>query len=214
MADESQLAAQSLMVEMGLDGHDIERRQKMVGLVGADLDRIRVIKDVVIDHTEEYVASFFNHLSGFREAEPLLRTTALIARARRLKKEHLVAMVQGKYGMKYVEQRLELGSLYATAGLDPRLFLGAFHELLRQLGTAVMKRFERSPLEGFENFMSLNKVAFFDIGLIVDILVFEREYESRARDPALVGEHGSLSDPITAHLSGESRTTDGIDPRR
>ncbi|HEY3252748.1 MAG TPA: STAS domain-containing protein, partial [Polyangiaceae bacterium] len=35
--------------------------------------------------------------------------------------------------------------------------------------------FEQSPLEGFEAFMSLKKVAFFDIGIIVDVMVFERE---------------------------------------
>ena len=38
-----------------------------------------------------------------------------------------------------------------------------------------MKRFRDAPEDGFESFMALEKVAFFDVGIIVDVLVFERE---------------------------------------
>jgi len=138
--------------------------QTLMHAMRLDDASVAAIKDLVTQHTDEYVTTFFNHLSGLDEARPLLATPAIAARARQLKSEHLVAMVQGDYGAKYVEQRLELGSLYARAGLDPRVFLGAFHQLLRQIGVAVMKKFERTSVEGFENFMSLKKVAFFDIG--------------------------------------------------
>ena len=101
-------------------------------------------------------------------------------------------MVQGEYGMKYVEQRIELGTLYAKAGLDARVFLGAFHQLLKHIGSAVMKQVDRKPLDGFENFMSLKKIAFFDIGLIVDILVFERERVIRQQQESI----RELSTPV------------------
>lgn len=86
-----------------------------------------------------------------------------------------MAMVRGEYGIGYMEQRVALGAIYAKAELEPRVFLAAFHQLLKAVGGIVMKHFERSPLEGFEAFMSLKKVAFLDIGLIVDTLIFERE---------------------------------------
>jgi rsbT co-antagonist protein RsbR len=138
------------------------------------------------------MTTFFSHLGKLEEARPLLGSRALLERARQLKREHLVAMVQGEYGPEYVVQRLELGSLYAKAGLDARVFLGAFHQLLKHVGDSVMRQFEGSPSDGFENFMSLKKIAFFDIGLIVDVLVFERERIIRQQQEAI----RELSTPV------------------
>ena len=193
MADEIQQAAsKALMREMGLDEANIERRKKVVGFEASDLPRIAAIRDLVTQHTDDYVTTFFNHLSGLDDARSLIASRAIAERARQLKREHLVAMVQGEYGMKYVEQRIELGTLYAKAGLDARVFLGAFHQLLKHIGSAVMKQVDRKPLDGFENFMSLKKIAFFDIGLIVDVLVFERERVIRQQQESI----RELSTPV------------------
>jgi len=187
-----QAAPRTLMHEMGLNSAAIERRKKIVGFEPADVERIAALRDLVKVHTEQYVTTFFSHLAGIEEARSLLGSRTLLEKARQLKRDHLVAMVQGDYGASYVEQRLELGLLYARAGLDARVFLGAFHQLLKQVGTAVMKQFERTPAEGFENFMSLKKIAFFDIGLIVDTLVFERERTIRQQQEAI----RELSTPV------------------
>src|SRR5207245_11370010 len=71
-------------------------------------------------------------------------------------------------------------------------FLGAFPHLLRNTGTSVMQAFERKPGEGFDNFMPLKKVAFFDVGLIGDVLVFERERVIRQQQEAI----RELSTPV------------------
>ena len=187
-----QATSRALMHEMGLNEAAIERRKKLVGFEPADAARIAALRPLVGERTEDYTAAFFHHLTGLDEARPLMSNRAVLDRARQLKREHLVAMVQGDYGAAYVEQRLELGVLYARVGLDARVFLGAFHHLLRTIGTTVMRQFERAPLEGFEHFMSLKKIAFFDIGLIVDTLVFERERIIRQQQEAIK----ELSTPV------------------
>jgi rsbT co-antagonist protein RsbR len=122
----------------------------------------------------------------------MLANRSIAERARQLKREHLLAMVQGDYGIEYVEQRLRLAMLYSKAGLDLRVFLAAFHHLLKNIGLTVMKHFEHTPLDGFEAFMSLKKVAFFDIGIIVDVMVFERERVIRQQQDAI----RELSTPV------------------
>src|SRR5947207_6993321 len=147
MADGIQQAASKALVrKMGLDEANIERRKKIVGFEASDLPRITAIRDLVTQHTDDYVTAFFNHLSGLDEARPLIASRAIAERARKLKREHLVAMVQGEYGMKYVEQRIELGTLYAKAGLHARVFLAAFHQFLQHTGTAVMQPHDRKPV--------------------------------------------------------------------
>jgi rsbT co-antagonist protein RsbR len=178
--------------EIGINESAVERRKKIVGLDGADLSRIAALTEIVRPRIEQYTAAFFDYLTGQEEGRTLLSNRPLLERARRLKDAHLVALVSGNYGLRYAQERVELGLLYAKAGLDTRLFLGAFQHLLRNIGNSVMQAFERKPMEGFENFMSLNKVAFFDLGLIVDVLVYERERLIRQQAEAI----RELSTPV------------------
>jgi rsbT co-antagonist protein RsbR len=182
----------ALTHEMGLNEGSLERRKKMVGLDPSDLARIATIKDIVIHHADDYTAAFFEHLSGLEEAGSLMGSKVLVDRAKQLKREHIVAMVDGDYGVKYAQERLELASLYATAGLDTGAFLGAFHHMLKNMGIDIMKQSERTPLDGLDKFMSLKKIAFIDIGLIVDVLVLERERIIRQQAEAI----RELSTPV------------------
>ena len=182
----------ALMHQMGLNSGAIDRRKQIVGLGPADLARISTIKEVVHRQIDDYAAAFFDHLANLDEGRTLLENGALANRARHLKLEHLRGMVSGDYGTQYVEQRIELGLLYAVSGLDTRVFLGAFLNLLKHIGTQVMTHADHSPMEAFEAFMSLKKVAFFDLGLIIDVLVFERERVIRQQQQAI----RELSTPV------------------
>jgi len=185
-------AAPQLLRDMGLTEANIQRRRKIVGLGPDDLGRIARIRSVVLEGVDQFVDAFFGHLSGLEDARPLLGNRELLERARTLKRDHLIAMVGGDYGPSYVEQRLELAMMYAKVGLPTAVFLGAFHALLREIGVVVLRHFQRTPLEGFDDFMSLKKAAFFDVGLIVDVLVFERERTIRKQGEAI----RELSTPV------------------
>jgi rsbT co-antagonist protein RsbR len=90
-------------------------------------------------------------------------------------------MVSGEYDAAYVEQRLVLGHVYSRAGLDLAVFLGAFNHLLCAM----------QPILG-EQFDAFRKVAFFDIALIVDLIVHERERVIRLQSEAI----RELSTPV------------------
>jgi rsbT co-antagonist protein RsbR len=180
------------MNEMGLTEQDIERRRRHVVLEPLDLKRIASIRDLVSGQVEELAAAFFDHLVTLDEARVITNNRALLERARHLKCEHLLAMMQGDYGKRYVEQRLELGLLYSRAGLEARVLLAAFHQLLKAIGNSILRNFANAPVEGFEAFLSLQKVAFFDVAVIVDVLVFERERTIRQQQEAI----RELSTPV------------------
>jgi rsbT co-antagonist protein RsbR len=100
-------------------------------------------------------------------------------------------MVQGDYGSAYAEQRVRLGVLYAGVGIDVCVFLGAFHHLMRAVGVEIMRLFAETQV-GFDVFMSLKKVAFFDIAIIVDVLIDQRERVIGAQQEAI----RELSTPV------------------
>ncbi|WP_447983548.1 protoglobin domain-containing protein [Nitrospira sp. Nam74] len=155
--------------------YDVELRRKFVDLQPDDYPRIVALKKLVIPHVEEHVTIFFDYLAKFKEAAALFSKRDLLEEAKRLKRDHLLAMVDGDYEKPYVEQRIKLGALYSRAGLDVRIFLGAFHSLMQSIGARIAKKFAHDAEAAFEHFMSLKKVGFFDIGIIVDVLIAERE---------------------------------------
>jgi rsbT co-antagonist protein RsbR len=173
---------------MGITSQSIERRKRYVGITADDVAKIVTLKDVITEHVAPLTASFFDHLAGLEEARGLM-TSRELEHAKVLKREHLLALVAGDYGPAYVEQRIKLGLLYGRHGVDARVFLGAFQQLLRTIGQLVVKH---HPHDGFEAFLALEKLAFFDVGVIVDVLVYERERVIRQQSEAI----RELSTPV------------------
>jgi rsbT co-antagonist protein RsbR len=181
--------AQLLVQEMGITEDNVARRRRIVGLDAQDLVRIASLKDLILSQLDELTATFFDHLASIDEGRPVTGNRAALERARQLKREHLQAMVQAEYGTAYATQRVELAMLYSKLGLELRAFLGAFDHLLQSMGRTIMKG---ASADGVETFMSLKKAAFFDIGLIVDVIVFDRERVIRQQQDAI----RELSTPV------------------
>lgn len=174
------------------DAQDIQRRQRYVDLGHEDIARILTIKNVIAENLDRFTAAYFDYLSHFDEATLLFKNRVVLEEVKRLKREHLMAMVQGDYGSAYAEQRFALGAHSGRVGLDTRVFLGAFHHLMRAIGAEIMRRFVKTPQVGFDAFVSLEKVAFFDLSIILDVLIEERERVISAQQDAI----RELSTPV------------------
>jgi rsbT co-antagonist protein RsbR len=168
-----------------LTDQDIERRKRFVGLDADDVPRIVAVRPLMAQRADALTASFFDYLSPLDEAAQLFRNRQMLEKAKQMKREHLIAMANGVYDRAYVDQRLALGFLYSKAGIDMRVFLGAYHHLMQGIGAAIITDAGKDFLGAFERFMSLKKVGFFDIGLIIDILVAERERTISAQQEAI-----------------------------
>lgn len=183
---------QLLMMEMGITEEDLARRKRIVELESSDLGRIASLRDLVTTQSEALAGVFFDYLAALEEGRVVTNNRAAMERARQLKREHLQAMVRGEYHVAYAEQRIELAMLYSKLGLELRVFLGAFHHLLMSLGSLVREAFRSSPTDGLDAFTSLKKLAFFDIGLMVDVIVSDRERVIRQQQEAI----RELSTPV------------------
>ncbi|MBW8815767.1 MAG: STAS domain-containing protein [Caulobacterales bacterium] len=165
---------------------DLERRLRSGGVGPEDRAGIGEIKDEVLKHLDEHVAAFFEHLASFPEAQALLRRPDLMEEARRLERDHLVAMASGTYDRDYVEQRFRLGRLYNRAQLDVALFMGAFHAQMSSIGRRIMQRYAKDAVGGFARFSAFKKIAFVDLGIVVDAMMTEREGTIRRQQQAIL----------------------------
>lgn len=166
------ITEQTVMNNVGIDAADVERRKRFVGLSDGDQGDLAAIKPVITKHVDALVDAFFAHLAPLQEAKVLLGYKQLTDQARALKRAHLLAMVGGRYDLKYVEERISLGLLYGRVGLPTKLYLGAFRVVLAHAGDLIVREF---PSDGFTKFTALQKVAFLDIGIHTDVLIHERE---------------------------------------
>ena len=182
----------NVMQAIGLDEQELARRKRFVALEPSDLDRIASIRDVVTAAVDELTETFFGHLATLPDARVQLGYPELADRARALKREHLIAMAAGTYDLAYIAQRVRLGLLYGRAGLDARVYLGAFHRMLMRMGEVILARSGLSPTAAYEAFASIEKVACFDISIHVDILTYERERTIRRQSEAI----RELSTPV------------------
>lgn len=185
------ISERTVMGTMGITEQDMERRRRFVGLVPQDLERIARIRDTITRHADDLAKTFFQFLAGFDEARVLLGYRELADQARQLKREHLLSLVQGTYDMAYVEQRIKLALLYGRVGLEIKVFLGAFHHLIYNIGRVIFAE-ATSASEALEAFSSLEKVCFLDIGVQIDVLVHERERTIRRQSEAI----RELSTPV------------------
>ncbi len=152
-----------------------DRRRRYVGLTAEDSAHIRAAKQALLEHRAEHAAVFFDHLQRLDDASDLFRRPELLAEARRLKEEHLAALVEGEFNDDYVEQRMRLGAIYGRARLDMRAFLGAFQAMMRTILSHVGDAFEKNPDARLAVQTSLIKALFLDIGVMQDMIIAERE---------------------------------------
>lgn len=163
---------QTVMNNVGINASDLERRKQFVGLTPADLDNLAAIKPLITKHVDELVDAFFEQLANLAEAKVLLGYRELTQQARALKRAHLLEMVEGRYDLPYVQQRISLGLLYGRVGLATKVYLGAFRAVLARAGELILREF---PTDGFTKYIALQKVAYLDIGIHSDVLLHERE---------------------------------------
>jgi rsbT co-antagonist protein RsbR len=158
-----------------LDEAEVERRKRFVSFTGQDAASLQGAREAILARRDDIARAFFDYLSRFDEAAGLLRNRNALETAKRLKRDHVAEMVGGDFRAGYAEKRYALGMLYSKAGLDMRIFLGAFQDMIATMGRIIIETEADQPAKAFTALQALNKIAILDLGIILDVLVAERE---------------------------------------
>jgi rsbT co-antagonist protein RsbR len=154
---------------------DIQRFARLVGLSPEDTARLAVVQHVILADVDRLAAGFFDTLRRLDSTASLFKNADALAEATRLKREHLTAMFSGEIGPEYAEQCVRLGTFYSKAGFDVAVFLGALRELTQSIGAEITRASTADPGNGAAAVTALQKLAFLEIGIIVDAWINERE---------------------------------------
>jgi diguanylate cyclase (GGDEF)-like protein len=96
-------------------------------------------------------------------------------RLKRKQSAYFDGLTAGEYDARYVRERLDVGIVHQSIGLDPKWYLGAFNAYLRLLLSRLWDAAAVTDRSVLRAMLSLLKIAFFDIGLAMDTYMYERE---------------------------------------
>jgi rsbT co-antagonist protein RsbR len=174
-ATRPRLQADALAEAIGLGADELAMRKRFLEFDDSDAERLAGTYDLTREHVDEVIGAFYDHLLSFPETAAFFRDPRLLEHVKERQKEYFIRLTQGDYEQDYVADRLRLGSIHEKIGLPVRSFLGMYAFYLRQIAALLLKTHPDDPDHAFETFHSLAKLLFFDIGLGVDIYIYQRE---------------------------------------
>jgi rsbT co-antagonist protein RsbR len=177
---------------MGINEKDIARRKEWLEFTKKDVLHLEELNSIAEGYAEELIRLLNAHFKKFDESSQIFDNPEVLQRVKVLQKEYFLRLTQGNYNKEYVEERLKIGSVHASIGLDVKWYLGAYNFYVQTVGKKIFEGFKDNPQKIQELFLSLIKLVFMDIGLAIDTYIFEREITIHDQKEALE----ELSTPV------------------
>lgn len=160
--------------ELGLTEGEIASRKAFLAFGDDDAACLRALHLPLAKVRAEIINEFYAHLLSFEETSALLGDEETLTRLKRKQSAYFERLTAGEYGLRYVRDRLGVGIVHQSIGLEPKWYLGGFNAYLRLLFSRLWDTgaADRSMLQ---TMLSLLKLTFFDIGLAIDTYIYERQ---------------------------------------
>lgn len=182
----------NLLKEMNINEEDIDRRKEWLEFTEKDVAHLTELNGIAQGYADELIKSLNEHFKKFDESSQIFDNPQVLERVKILQKEYFLRLTEGDYNSAYIEERLNVGSVHATIGLDVKWYLGAYNFYIQTVGEKIFKAYKDHPQKIQELFLSLIKLVFMDIGLAIDTYIFEREITIHQQQEAL----RELSTPV------------------
>jgi diguanylate cyclase (GGDEF)-like protein/PAS domain S-box-containing protein len=154
--------------EIGLDEGEIAARKRFLELSGEDQALLREVHALTGADGASFSEAFYDHLLEFGELRVLLKDDAVMARLRDTLRVYFHSLTAGDYGPDYVHDRLRVGVVHQSIGLEPKWYIGAYRKYLAEMIPLLWERLKGDPKRFGAAYNAVLKVVAFDIGLALD----------------------------------------------
>lgn len=161
---------------------------------------------------EEIINRFYDHILRFESAARQFSSDKQIERVKAAQKRYFIELIAGRIDDVYIAERRRIGRIHEAAGITPTLYIGSYAYYLHQLGLSICEKMADDPETAFKLYLSLQKIAHFDMALALETYVEAREakIETQQREmselstPVLKLREGLILIPVVGELD-ESR---------
>lgn len=165
-------------------------RLRYFDITGADLARLAEHAELAREVTPRVVEAFYDHLLSNPETAEYLSSPGMVERLKRTQAAYFQSLFDGRIDLRYVEERLRVGSVHERIGVPPRWYVGAYGRYLVLVHEHVHQRLGQQEAVALST--SIEKLMHFDAALAMDAYI-RAHIETATRQRAAIRE---LSTPV------------------
>lgn len=174
-----------------------------------DTEQAARLAPISDDVAEEIIEEFYDHILRFDAAAQQFASDDQIRRVKAGQKKYFKELISASLDDAYVEERRRIGRIHEAAGITPTLYIGSYAFYMSRLGQLIGEKMADDPGTAFTLFLSLLKIAHFDMALALETYVEAREATiemqqqemSELPTPVLQLKSGLLLVPVVGSLN-------------
>jgi rsbT co-antagonist protein RsbR len=163
------------MQQMGVTAEQVERRKAFLEFTTDDVRRLEALQPLVQDYAESVIEEFYAHLLAHDESRKFFSDPAVVTHVKERQKRYLLSLLQGKYDIAYIEDRLRIGVTHERINLPVELYLGAYSFYLRAVLRRVLDAGQGNLEQTTATLFSVLKLVSLDMGLAIETYLTQRE---------------------------------------
>lgn len=164
-----------LKEEMGLDDKEITYRKAWLDFTEKDVKRLTELNEMAQGYADEVIEELYQHFLKFDDTRKFFEDPRILQKVKNLQKKYFLRLTKGNYDSEYIDERVKIGAVHATIGLDVKWYLGAYCFYMRAVCERIFNAFKNDPKKAQEAVFSLSKLVYLDIGLAIDTYIYRRE---------------------------------------
>jgi rsbT co-antagonist protein RsbR len=154
------------MARLNLDERELASRRAFFEVTDDDLRRLAALRPLAEKHADAVVEGPYELILGHPESRAVFPDEVTIRRVKSLQRQYFTGLFAGSCDLRYVEDRLRVGSAHERLGIAPKWYIGAYS---RYLGLLFDRLFGELQLaEAKAAYRSLQKLVSFDMALAID----------------------------------------------
>ena len=122
------------------DKYDLEKRLEYLRIDEATKKSMRDFYGAVKSETPDFIAEFYQYLSGFEETKKILSGHSDIKALTAGQVDHWDKLFSGDYDTAYIDRALSVGKVHEVIGLTPRWYLGGYFLILEKMICAFLQQ--------------------------------------------------------------------------
>ena len=169
-----------------------EQRLKFLGLTARDGELLRALRPVLETHIVAIEDAFYGELLGFPETAQLLRDHTTVERLKKLQRDYLLRITEGKFDDAYFADRLRIGQTHERVGLSPRWYLLAYNIYFKLIAPHIRQFHAGNEERSYETIIALEKVFMLDASLAMEAYIASDRYRHLQQLESIVNDSADV----------------------
>jgi PAS domain S-box-containing protein len=169
-----------------------ETRLKFLGMTPRDEELLRALRPLLEEHVVEIEDAFYDHLLSFPETAQLLRDHTTVARLKKLQRDYLLRITEGKFDDAYFEDRLRIGKTHERVGLSPRWYLLAYNHYFKIITPLIRQHYKNDAERAHDSILALEKAFMLDASLAMDAYIASDRYRHLQQLESIVNDSADV----------------------